>query len=159
MKAKELRILFVLMILSVSMTGWACASNRVNLLKDGTSKLEIIPSKGYYISKVHVNQNGDELEITGRVKRRSYSGTGGGHVDITIVNPKDEVLEKLSTFYVPRMIPTKRMHTRESRFEVRLPTILPTGSKVRVAYHRVSKQDRRTFSCGENGGESEVGGI
>lgn len=148
MKAKELRILFVLMILSVSITGWACASNCVNLLKDGTLKLETISSRGYYISKVHANQVNDELEITGKVKRRSYSGTGGGHVDITIISPDGEVLEKLSTFYVPRMIPSRRMHTRESRFEVRLPTIPPTGSKVRVAYHRVSKQDRGTFSCG-----------
>ena len=150
MKAKKLKILFVLMILSVSMTGWACASNSVNLLKDGTLKLEPISSGGYYLSKVHVNQVDEGLEITGKIKRRSYAGIGGGHVDITIVSPEGEVLEKLSTFYVPRMIPTRRMHTRESRFEVRLQTIPPTGSKVRVAYHRVAKPESRTFSCGEN---------
>ena len=147
------------MILSVSMTGWACASNRVNLLKNGTTKLEIIPSRGIYISRVYVIQDGDKLVIKGTVKRRSSSRAGSGHVDISIVSPEGEVFEKVSTFYIPRIIPSKpgRRKSRGSRFEVRLPTIPPTGSKVRVAYHRISKPDSRTFSCGENMAVSEVG--
>ena len=159
MKARDLRGLFVLMILSISMTGWACASNRVNLLKNGTTKLEIIPSGRINISSVYVIQDGDKLVIKGTVKRRSSSLAGSGHIDISIISPEGEVFEKVSALYIPRIIPSKpgRRKSRGSRFEVCLPAIPPTGSKVRLAYHRVSKSEGRTFSCGENMAVSEAG--
>ncbi|MBW1852732.1 MAG: hypothetical protein JRJ15_15185 [Deltaproteobacteria bacterium] len=157
MKATDLRILYVLIVVSVSMAVCACASKRVNLLKDGTIKLERVPSRGYYISSVYVNQNGDELVITGRVKRRSRAGSGSGHVDIAVVSADGDVLEQISTLYKPRIILTRKMHTRESYFEARLPTIPPMGSKVRVAYHRDSKPDSKTFSCDENMAVPAVG--
>ena len=156
MEAKNLRIWLVLMIASVIMTGLGCASNRVNLLKDGTVELERIPSKGYYISYVNIYQNRDALVVYGHVKRRSRVGDSSGHVDIAIVSPNGKVLEQISTLYKPRIILTRKMHTRKSTFEVRLPTIPPAGSLVRVAYHRDSKPVNRTFPCGENRAASEV---
>jgi hypothetical protein len=149
MMPKKLRILFVIMIVSFGVTGWAYASKCVNLLNNGKLKLEVVPSKGYYISKVHVNQVNDGIEITGAVKRRSYAGKGGGHVDIAIISPEGDVLNELSTFYLPRMIHMKRIHTRESGFEVYMPMIPPKGSKVRVALHRLSKSASKEFSCEE----------
>jgi hypothetical protein len=149
MKAKKLKILFVIMIVSVGVTGWAYALNCVNLLNNGKLKLEVVPSKGYYISKVHVNQVDDGIEITGDVKRRSYAGKGSGHIDIAIISPEGDVLKKLSTFYSPRMIPMKRIHMRESGFEVYLPMIPPKGSRVRVALHRPSRSVSKEFSCEE----------
>lgn len=151
MKTKRSQILFGFLILSVSMTGWAFASNHINLLNDGAVKLERIPSKcHYYISYVNVYQNDGELVIYGHVKRRSRIGGGSGHVDIAIVSPDGKVLERISTLHKPQIILTRKMHTRKSTFEVRLPTIPPTGSKVRVAYHRDSRPNGRTFSCSEN---------
>ncbi len=150
MKAKGLRVLFAVMIISVSVTGWAYASHCGNLLKDGTLTLEHASSEGYYISKVHVNQVDDGIEISGKVKRRSYAGIGGGHIDITIINPEGEVLKELSTHYSPRVIPMRRVHTRESGFEVNLSMIPPKGSKIRVALHRPSKSVNKGFACGKN---------
>lgn len=150
MDAKDLRILFVLMIVSFSMIGLACASNRLNLLKDGTFKFEPIPSKNYYISYVNVYQNDNELVLRGHVKRRSRVGGGSGHVDIAILSPDGDVLEQISTLHRPQIILTRRMHNRKSTFEVRLPTIPPAGSIFRVAYHRESKGRNKTFDCGKN---------
>jgi hypothetical protein len=150
MNTRELKILFLLMIASVSMTVLACASNRVNLLKDGTYKLEPISSGGYYISNVHVNKVDDGLEITGKVKRRSYFGVGDGHVDIAIVSPEGEVFEKLSTFYVPRTIPMRRRHRSGAHFTLRLPVLPPNGSTVIIAHHSLSEPVNKTFSCGES---------
>lgn len=145
------------MILSVGMTGWACASNRVNLLKDGAVKLERIPSKGYYISHVDVYQYDDELVVHGNVKLRGHPGTGTGHVDIAIVSSDGEVLEQISTLYKPRIISTRKMHKRTAYFNVRLSTILPMESTVRAAYHRDSKPDRKTFPCEGNIAVPDVG--
>jgi hypothetical protein len=149
MKTKKLRILSVVMIVSVSVTGWAYASNCANLLKNGSFKIEAVSSKGYYLSNVHVNQVDGGIEITGKVKRRSYAGIGGGHVDITIISLEGEVLDKFSTIYSPRMIPMRRVHMRESGFEVHLPMIPPKGSKIRIALHRPSKSVSKEFSCEE----------
>jgi len=150
MKKKTLKNLFVLMILAACMTVWACASNRANLLKDGKVKLECIPSKSYYISHVDVYQNDDKLVLHGNVKRRCHSDTETGHVDITIVTPEGEILEQISTLYKPRIIPTRKMHRRTSYFNVCLSTIPPTGSIVRVVYHRDTKVRNSTFDCGKN---------
>ncbi len=136
MKEKGLRILFAVMMVTVSVTGWAYASHCVDLLKNGTLTLEPVSSKGYYVSKVHINQVDDGIKITGKVKRRSHAGIGGGHIDITITSPQGEVLETLSTSYSPRIIPMRRMYTRESNFEVSLPMIPPKGSMIVVAHHK-----------------------
>jgi len=140
MKARDIRILFVLMIVSVSITGLACASRHVNLLKDGTFKFESISSKGYYVSYVDVYQDEDMLVIHGYVKRRSRFGGGSGHVDIAIISPDDEVLEQVRIFPKPQNILSGKMHTRKSTFEARLPTIPPAGSIFRVTYHRASQK-------------------
>ncbi|MBW1851607.1 MAG: hypothetical protein JRJ15_09280 [Deltaproteobacteria bacterium] len=157
MKARDLRILFVLMIVSISITGLGCASNGVNLIKNGAVTLERIPSKGYYISHVEVYQNDNELVLHGNVKRRPHSNTGTGHVDIAIVSPDGEILEEIITSYRPRIISKRRLRKCKSYFIVSLSIVPPKGSIVRVAYHRNSKPDSRTFSCGENRAASEAG--
>lgn len=159
MKARELKRLLVLMIVSVSLSGLACASNRVNLLKDGNIKLERVSSKSYYISHVGVYQNDDELEVHGNVKRRAHSSTEKGHVDIAIVSPDGENLKEISTNYTPRIIPARMIRKRKSYFHVSMPTIPPVGSIVRVAYHRDSKPDRESFSCEGNIALLDVGNL
>jgi len=148
------------LILVTSLVFFAgCASDRVNLVDRGTVSIERVPSGGIYISEVRVNQDGDELVVTGRVRRRGHSPVSLGHVDVSIISPEGKTLEQVSTYYSPRIIPSKPGHRRlhGSRFEVRLPTIPPTGSKVRVAYHGVSKPDSRTSSCDKNMAVSEAG--
>jgi len=150
MRARDLRKLFVLMIVSISMTGLGCASNRVNLIKKGTVTLERIPSKGYYVSHVDVYQNDNELVLHGNVKRRTHSNTVTGHVDITIVSPDGEILGEISTSYRPRIILRRRLRKCTSYFTVSLSIVPPKGSIVRVAYHKDSKPDKKTFSCEGN---------
>ena len=150
MKKKELRKLFVLMIVSATMTGFSCASNRVNLLKDGNIKIERISSKDYEISHVDVYLDNGALVVQGNVERHGHSGTETGHVDIAVVSPGGEVLDQISTLYKPRIIPARMIFRRKAYFTARLPMIPPKGSTVRVAYHRDSKPGGKTFSCGGN---------
>ena len=140
----------------IFVTSWVfltgCAPNRVNLVDNGTVSIERIPSGGIYISKVRVNQEGNEFVVTGRVKRSDHSPLCSGHVYVAIMSPEGKILEQVSTYYSPRFIPRKRDHRRlhGSRFEVRLPFIPPAGSKIRVAYHRPVKSESETPSCGVN---------
>ncbi len=46
-----------------------CASDRVNLVKNGTVSLESVPCKGIYIFKAYVYQDDGNLVISGKVKR------------------------------------------------------------------------------------------
>ena len=157
MKARDLRKLVVLMIVSISMTGFGCATNGVNLIKNGTVTLERIPSKGYYVSHLEVYQNGNELVLHGNVKRRAHSYAVNGHVDIAIVSPDGDNLEEISTHHTPRIIPSRLMRKRRAYFYVSMSTVPPVGSIVRVAYHGDSGPYCKTFSCGENMAASEAG--
>ena len=145
MQAKNLSIIIVLaMVLS------GCASGPINLVGKGTVIIERVPSRGVYFSRVYVKQNGNEIMITGRLKRRSLSPVRPGHVDIAIFTPGGHLLEKISTPYVPKILSARRGKHRGSRFEVRMAGTLPEGSKVRFAHHIIGRSSNGVFNCGEN---------
>jgi len=152
MRMRDVSILAVLIFVATGVFSAGCAPNRVNLVDTGTVSIETVPSKEIYISEVRINQDGNELVLTGRVKRRHLAPVGFGHVDVAIISPEGKSLEQVSTYYNPRIIPRKRGHRRlhGSGFEVRLPVIPPAGSTIRVAYHRSAKSESETFSCGGN---------
>jgi hypothetical protein len=110
-----------------------CATSRVNLVDSGTVSIEKVSSEKTCISKVYVFQEGNDLIVSGNVKRRVSPGPGGGHVDVTILGPDGVSIKELETPYFPRIIPLKG--ARESKFSVKIPILLPEGSKVQVEHH------------------------
>ncbi len=148
MKKTKSTILFILALAISSFVASACSTNRVNLADNRTVSLERVHSDNITVSRVYVYQDGDQLEISGRVKRRSSSIFNGGHVDIAIISPDGEILEQVSTRYYPRII--RRRGARESFFTARLTAIPPKGSIVRVAYHEAVKSGNGVFDCGQN---------
>lgn len=127
--------LWILTLIGIVLILSGCASNLQNLEKTGTVSLEIVPSTSHniVISEARVYQDGGELVIKGKVKRKTTIFESGGHVEIGIIGPEGKVLEEIWTGYVPSIIPRKG--TRESSFSVHVPVILPAGSVVRVGYH------------------------
>ncbi len=146
MKEKNVGFLFLLSFLSICMAIWGCASNRSYLVENGEVKIEHVPSKGHLFSKTVAYQEGNEFVISGMISRRSASNIGSGHIDIAIVSHENEILEQLSTYYIPRIIPRERRRGG-SLFKVRLPSIPPSNSTVRIAYHRTRESGNRTFHC------------
>lgn len=149
---KHLKILLTV-ILGIAVMGVSgCAANRTISLDSGTVSIERMPGKGVNFNRVYVHQENDEIVVSGRIKRRSSSTvTGGGHVDIAVISPEGEVLEHVSTIYVPRVF-LRKSH-RGSYFEVRLSVVPPDGSVIRVARHKLplpKSTDDRGFDCGEN---------
>jgi hypothetical protein len=129
-----------------------CASSRTNLVKKEMISIERSPSKGnVHIFRVSVDQEGDELVVSGRVTRRiKYRLPSQGHIDIAVFSPKDEVIGKASTSYIPRIIRREGQH-RASYFTARFSVIPPKGSTVRLSYHTQRNSAAKTiFDCGDN---------
>jgi hypothetical protein len=136
------------LLFAAGLMGLGCAAGKVNRVEKGTASVERVHSRNIAVSRVYVYQDGDQLEIAGRVKRLRSTIANGGHVDIAIVSPEGELLEQVSTGYVPRII--RRRGSREALFTVRLPIIPPEGSRVRVAYHKIEKPGDGAIDCGDN---------
>jgi len=149
MRVKNLSVLSVLGFLTTGIFLSGCAPKHVNLITKKGVSIETIHSAQVHISDVVVSEDGNELVITGKVYRRNRSISGSGHVDVTILDPAGNVIEKGSVPYTPTTLPKTpgaRRH-RGSRFEVRLPSVLPAGSRVQVAYHATVKPESNGLDC------------
>ena len=151
MKMRDLIALWVVAFLPTGTVLPGCASNRVNLIDRETVSIERVHSKKVYFSRVDVYKEDDKLAIGGTVKSRFYIPPDSGQVDMAVINPEGEILEKVSTSHTPSVFP-KRGGGRSLgvRFDVLLAIIPPEGSKVRLAYHKASRSDSKTFDCGNN---------
>jgi hypothetical protein len=149
------KYLGVLLVSGLAMAGVllsGCVSDHFNPVKVGSFFIECIHSSAVYISDVTIDQDADGCEIAGKVYRRNPSISGLGHIDVAVVSPAGDVLEKVSVSYFPKILPKTpgaRKH-RGSRFEVRLASVFPQWCTVRVAYHGGSQSDKKVFDCGDN---------
>jgi hypothetical protein len=130
------------------LVGLGCASRGLNLVGKGDVSIELVRSKEILIPGATVVQKGDELVISGKVKRRNSRLIHGGHIDIAIIGPDGETLEHVSTPHIPRIIPRKG--TQSAFFTVRLPNHPDSGSIVRVAYHSPKESRHDRLDCGDN---------
>ena len=149
MGIKNFGVLFLLGFVTTGMFLIGCAPKHVNLITKKGVSIETIPSALVHFSDMAVTENGNELVITGKVYRRNRSISGSGHVDVTILDSAGNVIEKGSIPYTPSTLPKTpgaRKH-QGSRFEVRLPCVLPSESKIQVAYHARVKLENNGLDC------------
>jgi len=149
MRVKDFGVLFLLGFVTTGMFLIGCAPKHVNLITKKGVSIETIHSAQVQISDMAVSEDDNELVITGKVYRRNPSISGSGHVDVTILDSAGNVIDKGSIPYTPTTLPKTpgaRKH-RGSRFEVRLPCVLPSGSKIQVAYHARVKLENNGLDC------------
>ena len=149
MRVKNFSVLFLLGFATTGMFLAGCAPKHKNLITQKGVSIEAVHSAQTHISDMAVSEDGNELVITGKVHRRNRSISGSGHVDVTILDSAGNVIEKGGVPYTPTTLPKTpgaRKH-RGSRFEVRLPGVLPAGSKVQVAYHATIKPGSNGLDC------------
>jgi len=128
MKTINRHAVFAIILLTVAVVTYGCA---VNLVGNGTVLLEIAPSKDIHISKVYIFQDGNEMVISGEVKR---SVINQGYVDITVLAPDGTIIKQVSVS--DRPVSLRKMMNGESSFTIRLPLVPSHGAKVLVAYQR-----------------------
>jgi len=145
--------LLLLWLLATCVGMGGCVSQHSGLaLMEGGLFVEPIPSSRVSLSNIIVRQEGDELVITGEVRRLNTGFSGIGHVDVAVVSPGGTVINHAHAAYTPKILPKTpgaRKH-RPSRFEVHLHCVPPKGSVVRAAYHGKPAQDDPLTDCEDN---------
>ena len=152
-KGSGSHLLLFLWLLATCIGMGGCASQHFSLVQvEGGLFVEPIPSSRVSLSNIIVRQEGDELVITGEVRRLNAGFSGIGHVDVAVVSPGGTVVNQAHAAHTPKILPKTpgaRKH-RPSRFEVRLRCVPPKGSVVRAAYHGKPAQDDPLLDCEDN---------
>jgi len=107
-----------------------CVTTGSNLVHNGTVKIEKVSSAWGTIGFVNVIQEGEEVRLRGQVRRRpSGRGPIPGHIDLEVIGPEGNVLEKLVIDY-DRPSPKSRY----ANFHAVLTATPPPGSTIRVTH-------------------------
>ena len=141
-------IIWLIMILSATaFSTMACSSSLVDRVQEGGIIIDTIESRHFRISRAVVYQEGENLIVSGKVKRKTTALRGSGHVDVVILGPDHSLLYEGSTLQVPAIV--RRKGSRESRFTVAIPVTVREGSFVRIGYHDTTGM-QRIYRCGTN---------
>ncbi len=131
---KKQTIKIVMGVLTLAVISGSCfAANRRDLVDPGEVSLERQHSKKVHIAWTKVQQDGEDIVVSGVLRRHALTSYPiWRHVEVTVLAPDGTVLQKARTsnIKVPRRIPGRGFNTK--RFEVRLPGIPPRGSSVRI---------------------------
>ncbi len=146
-----MRITIKILIMFSTVIGMASATsavNRIDLVENSSVKIERLTSKGYRIMRVFAYNESDTLVVSGRVKRWHSTPIAGGHVDVAVVSPSGNVVDRVSTYYIPQH--TRRSPWKGSYFKVEFSDLPPEGSTIRVIHHRIVSPRAGKFQCENN---------
>ena len=110
-----------------------CATQGTNISKNGKVTIDRTASEKVFIPWADAYQDGNDLLLTGVVKRKSFSaGPLKSHVDVTIFSAEGAILQEGYTkaIYVPGHRVGKGISWE--RFRIRLPAVLPQGAKIKM---------------------------
>jgi hypothetical protein len=109
----------------------ACASGMVNLVTDGTVKLETVSSRAIHFERVAIYASDTGLVVSGELHKRHHGrGPISGHIDIQVVASDGAILATTNIKYY------RGSHkSRTSNFFVEIPIELPMNSTVRIMHH------------------------
>jgi len=130
-----------------------CASDRMNLLKDNTVRIDKVSLGRTYIGNVYACQDGDTLQISGKFIQRGadYVKFPKGHADIAILGQDGKIIKQTSVVTFPEYRKKKRGRgLKKAKFSARIKAVPPSGSVIRVAFHEDIPKFVNTFNCGEN---------
>jgi len=158
-KAACVSVLVRFVIFSMAVSG--CGEVETASVSEVAVGHENLPLKNIQVVNLNCRQDGEDLVISGRVRRSCnfcYEDVEG-HVDIAVVDSEGLVLGTTSTFYYPPSIPKRG--ARYSSFSTRLAMRLPKGAIVRTAYHETgesagSAHGDSTFQCRNNMAAQEI---
>ncbi|MFH1241568.1 MAG: hypothetical protein V1689_04320 [Pseudomonadota bacterium] len=136
----------VFVILLVMMIFQSCASKGESLVDRGGFSIVIVPtlSKHITVSSVDAYREGDELIISGKVKRFDSSHKTG-HVDVVLCSPDGAFLAQ--TRGSIRDLVSKRRGESEFSFSARFEFSPPEGSRFLVKFHAGSDTDKKELKC------------
>ena len=107
-----------------------CATMGNDLVANDAVKIEKVGSARGTIGPVRAIQEGEEVALSGEVRRRPFGrGPIPGFIDLEVLNPQGDVLEQCVIDY-DRPSP----NARYANFHAVLEVAPPTGSTIRVRH-------------------------
>jgi hypothetical protein len=116
-------------VVVATIPAWGCASNRINLAREGIVKFTVADCHPVIISAV-AEQDGDETIISGTIRRSPPLSPGNLHMDVTITTPGGEVIAAGTALAYPRSLAYRGNRAR--RFAIWFPFVPPRGSVVHL---------------------------
>ena len=144
-----IRIALSAAIAALLVTG--CASSRKFLGEGGPVSIRVEKAEEAYISWVTVKPDGEDMVVSGKVKRKPNTPRDlKGHIDIVLLADDSRLPMVVGVPYSPQALPWPRIGMRKrsprlvrkvdsSDFEARIPTVSLEGKTVKVRYHRVEE--------------------
>ena len=127
-----------------------CSGHRVDLVETGKVKLDVQKTGSPHVARASIQQEGEQVFISGRVANVRSRRAAGGHVGIQVVRSDGGTLQQL---HVPfKSIRSLRStYYRGGGFFAKLSIDLPEGTLVRVEYH-----PGRASGCQRSGTSSSM---
>jgi hypothetical protein len=123
----------ILSVVAIMVLG-GCASVGRDLTESGEVSVERSPSKLVSIQAVTVRQDGEQLVVSGVVRRAPLTSTPiWGHVNVTAFDAAGQTVGHAVVRYSPPSLPQKG--PRSSQFTARIPAQAMQGTVVRIEHH------------------------
>lgn len=127
---RRMRILWLIAVASLG----GCVTVGPDLTQSGEVSVQRNLSKLVTIQAVTVRQDGEQLVISGVVRRAPSSNTPiWGHVNVTAFDATGQTVGHAVVGYSPPSLPQKG--PRSSQFTARIPAQAMQGSVVRIEHH------------------------
>ncbi len=126
----------------------ACSTAGVNLLARDRINLDIVASATHEIKTPTILQQGEELVIYGKIKRKHGFCMGPLRVDVAILDASGNLMEAFSLPHADRG--SHRPGWRGAAFRTRFPIKLPEGATVRLAIQAPACYPGDRFTAAEN---------
>lgn len=111
-----------------------CATVGPDLTQSGEVSVQRSSSKLVTIQAVTVRQDGEQLVVSGVVRRAPSSNTPiWGHVNVTAFDARGKTVGHAVVAYSPPSLPQKG--PRSSQFTARIPARVVQGTVVRIEHH------------------------
>ncbi len=128
-----MRAMSILSVVAIMVLG-GCASVGRDLTESGEVSVERSPSKLVSIQAVTVRQDGEQLVVSGVVRRAPLTSTPiWGHVNVTAFDAAGQTVGHAVVRYSPPSLPQKG--PRSSQFTARIPAQAMQGTVVRIEHH------------------------
>ena len=113
----------------------ACTVKPLPPTAPGSLTTHIQQASEVQIVQTSARQEGENVVVDGRVKRKVTGGRGvvKGHIDLKIMDAEGKVIEQVVTRVSPEIIPQRGGMT--SSFTARIAMMAPRGSVVSVRFH------------------------
>ena len=134
----------------------SCSNVQADLIKDGSLRLEIVPSS-IKISSVRAYQESDKVEIVGELSQQNCNAEPvNGHVDIAFFSPEKKLMQKISANYGGEKEPLPRRgghhHNKHFNrtFKTAISIVPPQGAIIKIAFHNIPFDGAAQTDCGQN---------